>query len=53
MYNDGFILYPSGMVQAKQSLRSLLKRYEGMFKDNLRALKGVKVKLHVNPQAKS
>lgn len=30
----------------------LLKQYEGVFKDKLGTLKGVKAKLHVNPEVK-
>ena len=36
----------------KQSLSSLLKQHEGVFKDGLGTLKGMKAKLHVDPQAK-
>ena len=40
-------------VRTKQCLESLLKQYEGVvFKDELGTLKGVKAKLHVDPEAK-
>ena len=39
-------------VRVKQSLESLLKQHEGVFKDELGTLKGMKAKLHVDPQAK-
>ena len=40
-------------MRVKQSLESLLKQHEGVFKDKLGTLKGMKAKLHVDPQAKS
>ena len=39
-------------VHTKQSLKSLLKQYEGVFKDKLGTLKGVKAKLHIDPEVK-
>ena len=39
-------------VRTNHSLESLLKRYEGVFKDELGTLKGIEAKLHVDPQAK-
>ena len=39
-------------VRTKQCLESLLKQYEGVFKDELGTLKGVKAKLHVDPVTK-
>ena len=39
-------------VRTNHSLESLLKQYEGVFKDELGTLKGIEAKLHVDPQAK-
>ena len=39
-------------VRTNHSLESLLQQHEGVFKDELGTLKGIEVKLRVNPQAK-